>query len=144
MFGESSESFGKWSKSSKKCQNGDHALVRSQIQSSPNGLKKHFFYMFLPTNVSFHIYFSFKTFENIVYLLYIIIIYCNIDNPTCDMHLFYTYLLDFAKIIILGSLVPLLVPISIESIVIWTELKHNLSIHSEIRICCFDVICYFI
>ena len=100
--------------------------------------------MFLPTNVSFHIYFSFKTFENIVYLLYIIIIYCNIDNPTYDMHLFYTYLLDFAKIIILGSLVPLLVPISIESIDIWTELKHNLRIHSEIRIFCFDVIRYFI
>ena len=65
-----------------------------------------------------------------------IIIYCNIDNPTYDMHLFYTYLLprgDFAKIIILppGSLVPLLFPISIESIVNWTELKHNLSIHSE-------------
>ena len=63
-----------------------------------------------------------------------IIIYCNIDNPTYDMHLFYTYVLplgDFAKITILGSLVPLLFPISIESIVIWTELKHNLSIHSE-------------
>lgn len=32
-----------------------------------------------------------------------IIIYCNIDNPTYDMHLFYTYLLplgDFAKITI--------------------------------------------
>ena len=64
-----------------------------------------------------------------------IIIYCNIDNPTYDMHLFYPYLLslgDFAKFAILGSLVPLLFPISIESIVIWTELKHNLSIHSEI------------
>ena len=63
-----------------------------------------------------------------------IIIYSNIDNPTHDMHLFYTYLLprgDFAKTIILGSLVPLLFPISIESIVNWTELKHNLSIHSE-------------
>ena len=104
-------------------------------------IKKHFFYTFPPTNVSFHIYSSFKTFENIVYLLYIII-NCNIDNPTYDMHLFYTYLLphgDFAKIIMLGSLIPLLVPISIEPIVIWTELKYNLSIHSEIRICCFGV-----
>ena len=63
-----------------------------------------------------------------------IIIYCNIDSPTYDMHLFYTYLLslgDFAKSTILGSLVPLLFPISIESILIWTKLKHNLSIHSE-------------
>ena len=63
-----------------------------------------------------------------------IIVYCNIDNPTYDIHLFYTYLLrlgDFAKITIIGSLVPLLFPISIESIVIWTELKQNLSIHSE-------------
>ena len=116
MFGESSESFGKWSKSSKKCQNGGHALVRSQIQSSPNWSKSIFFYTFPPTNVSFHIYSSFKTFENIVYLLYIII-NCNIDNPTYDMHLFYTYFLphgDFEKIIILGSLVPLLVPSSFE------------------------------
>ena len=115
-------------------------LKFNQVQTD----SKSIFYMFLPTNVSFHIYFSLKTFENIVYLQYIIIIYCNIDNPTYDMHLFYTYLLDFAKIIILGSLVPLLVPISIESIVIWTELKHNLRIHSEIRIFCFDVIRYFI
>ena len=61
----------------------------------------------------------------------IIIIYCNIDNPIYDMHLFYTYLLpldDFSKITIIGGLVPLLFPISIESIVIWTELNHNLSI----------------
>ena len=46
--------------------------------------------------------------------------YCNIDNLKYDMHLF-TYLLphgDFAKIIMLGSLIPLLVPISIEPIVI--------------------------
>ena len=39
---------------------------------------------------------------------------------------------DFVKITILGILVLLLFPISIESIVIWTELKHKLSIHSEI------------
>ena len=49
-------------------------------------------------------------------------IYCNIDNSTYDMHLFYTYLFlshdEFAKIITLGSLVSLLFPISIESIVI--------------------------
>lgn len=72
-----------------------------------------------PTKVSFYVYISFKTFENIrlFYLLCMIIIYCNIDNPTYDMHLFYSYLLprgDFAKNIILGSLVPLLFPISIE------------------------------
>ena len=73
--------------------------------------------MFPPTNVSFHIYSSFKTIENIVYLLYIIITYCNIDNPTYDMHLFYTYRLPHGDFIILGSLVPLLFPISIESIV---------------------------
>ena len=57
-----------------------------------------------------------------------IIIYCNIDNSTNDIHLFYTYRLplgDFAKITILGSLVLLLFPILIESNVIWTELKHN-------------------
>ena len=34
-----------------------------------------------------------------------LIIYCNIDNPTYDMHLFYTYLLplgNFAKITIIA------------------------------------------
>ena len=54
-----------------------------------------------------------------------IIIYCNIDNPTYDMHLFYTYLLplgDFAKITLLGSLDKIHRHLN--------ELKHNLSIHS--------------
>ena len=104
--------------------------MQSLVQSSSNWLQGTFcLYVSTHQGIVLYLYLIWNILKyRLFYVLCMIIIYCNMYNPTDDIHLFYTYRLplgDFAKITILGSLVPLLFPISIQSIVIWTELKHN-------------------